>query len=204
MILRELTKWYWLQPVIKGIAVFTSSNGIDWTLTGVAGVPYQPQCEVTCIPFDIDTNNSVYFAARTWERSNIAGSDTNIYIGRMRTDRAAIWPQYKLQSVSSRAYLTRDDKGALLFYNPTSYSECACLRISQFEDNTLFFHKWFTLYKDCTWYVAPDASSFVNDYTTFYIVGNNGRVGENRGLAFLELSVSASPKIINDMIASIE
>jgi len=197
------TKWWWMQPVIRGIAVFKSTNGIDWTLVRVTNVPYQPQCEVTCVPFDTDRSDSVYFAARTWEKTETE-PDVNIYIGRMKADTTTILSQYKLQSVSSRGYLTRDDKGALLFYNPTSYDECTCLRLSQYEGHTLFFHKWFTLYKDCTWYVVPDASSFANDYTTCYIVGNNGNAVQNRGLTFMELSVGASPKTIADMSAGIE
>jgi hypothetical protein len=198
------TLWYWLQPVINGIAAFKSTNGIDWQYIRVAKTPYQPACEVTCTTIPGNSNADICFAARTRE-TNRAETETNIFIGRIRVDTVTILTQYKLQSTTSRPYLTTDEKGILLFYNPTSYNECACVRVQQNSSNyQFFFHRWFSLYKDCTWYVVPDASSFVNDYTTLFLVGNNGNVNQNRGLSFMELNVGASPKIIADMAAGIE
>lgn len=186
--------WYWLQPVIHGIAVFRSSNGFDWELYRVVNTPYQPQCEVTCVHL---RDNIVCFAARTRE------TNSNIFVGCLETPAGRIITQYKLQSITSRGYLTKDDKGILLFYNPTSYDACTCIRITA-NGSQLFFHEWFSIFKDCTWYVAPDPTLLTANYTKMLLVGNNGNVSSNRGLTFMELNMEASPKIIDNMSAGIE
>lgn len=201
----DATTWYWLQPVINGIAVFSSNDGLNWIFKNVIKTPYQPQCEVTAVDTTVSNNTSMLcFAARSWESNSKNDVESSLYVGRIRADKCALLFQYRLPCKTSRAFLTKDDKGILLFYNPTTWRECACLRIEYSSYYQYFFHKWFTLYNECTWYVSVDETVLTEDYTTMYLIGNNGPVAENRGLTFMELSMNASPKIIDDMPPAIE
>lgn len=199
------TLWYWLQPVIRGIAVFTSEDGFDWTFIAVIPTWYQPQCEVCSVPMKgVNGNHTVLFAARTWVHDNHF-MDTNTYIGRIRADVASLYYQYRVPCKSSRPYLINDNISALLIYNPTTWDEASVVRVYTSDDDyQMYFHRWFSLYRDGTWYDSVDKTTLTNNYTTMYLVGNNGAVGENRGLSFMELGMDATPKTIYQMSAGIE
>lgn len=194
--------WYWLLPVIKGIAFFTSQNGVDWTFVTILNTWYQPQCEVYNIAMN---DTSLLFAARTRTEYGAGIDQTYLFVGVINVN-GYISQQYKIKCKSSRPTLVKDAYSYLLIYNPISYDEALCMRIfSESSDiPRLYFRKWFSMSKDCTWYTSILASSLTLNYSNMYLIGTNGNVSSNRGTSFAVLSVEAGPHYYGELPAAIE
>ena len=145
---KDVGGWKWLQGVNQGIAYFTSDDGINWTYQYTIGTPFQPKCEVT----SVYKNGYLYFACRT--NPSFEKFTDALFVGKIDAANAYIKVIYRLPFVESRAYITLSGKDILLFYSPSDKGIMDCVRVCEYNDYELYFWKWFTIYKNSTWYIA--------------------------------------------------
>lgn len=175
----------WLQPVTNGIAYLTSTNGVEWIYRFTIKTAYQPRFEVVCTY----KNNMLYYAARSNTRVQFV-TDT-LYVGKISTD-GYLALEYRLPFVETRPCLVKTGDDILLFYTPANKQIAECIRICEYGGE-LFFWKWFTIYKNSSWYVTCFKESVESKtFDKMYIAGGNGEQGSTTGMTFMELSFDTS------------
>lgn len=187
--------YHWCQPVKKGIAYMTSFDGINWTLNFVADVDFQPRCEVSCVK---EASGNIMFCARTQSRNGYE-SDT-AYIG-IFNSYGALKCIYKIGNIAVRPILFETYKTGhyLLLINTNSKETIDFLQIVEKENNSeLYFYRWFSIHKKCTWYTHLLAKELTNNFDRLIIAGGDGGGSEN-GITVAMLEFDEKPKFESEI-----
>lgn len=185
-------EWYWIIPVIKGFIICKSENVVDWEYVSTVKTSYQPFAEIACGVLD---SGNLIFASRN--------DQDGIAVGIVPKQGGLITMQYLVLSVSARVYLAKAGSEFLMIFNETNKNEGVCIRISR-VGNRLFFHRWYTIYHECTWYASVENQSIESGAgTEMYLVGGNGTLEENRGVSFAVLNLPDGFETIEDIETSI-
>lgn len=187
----------WAQIITNGIVLLSSIDGVTWTVRAVVKTPYQPTEEIACL----FKNASYYVACRTTDHN--AQTSDMLYFAKINTRGGVIY-HYKLPFVEVRSFLVENGNDILLFYTPASKQICECVRICEFGGIEAFFWRWFTVYKNATWYITCYADSVINSrFNKMYICGGNGAVGSTTGMTFIELDFDTSKPYAPDEIPAV-
>lgn len=198
----DINGWKWLQGVNKGIAYFTSTNGIDWDYEFTIPVEFQPKCEIT----GTYKNNHMYFACRT-NPSYKLFTDA-LFVGKIDIEHGYISLIYQLPFVESRAFITQVGDDIILFYSPADKGIMECIRITEFNNYEFYFWRWFTIYKNCTWYISPvfdngKINIYPADTVNGYFFDTSGDANPNVEYCYISdyIPVEQGDKVFVDMIS---
>ena len=199
--------YYWVQPAKNGLILLKSTNRVDWTYMATINVDFAPACEVACSTI----GNRLLCGIRTYGQEDAQIVHSTVYIACIKMDADGIISQmYKLNDISSRVWFAKSGNDVLMFYNATHRNIADCIRItlggtSAFHEG-LYFHKWFTIYKEGTWYIAANNDTIATkNFTKMYLVGGNDQ-GPSlaNGMTFMELTFDSSkPNSPDDIALSI-
>ena len=191
------TNWHWLIPVVKGIAYFTSSDGYAWTYVNTVRTYYQTVAEVACE--NIDTNR-LLFSARVGDMHAANPVHGNCAVVGVLNKKGYIEKSYRLPAFTSRQFIAKLNDGQfLLFYNPQSTKEVACLMLSCDAYSKLTFYKWFTITGRATWYASCYKDGLTAAFTDLIIVGTDGGVTSTRKSTFMVLNVPSTPRAMDSL-----
>lgn len=193
------SNYHWLQVVSNGFMYLKSTDGRTWTYQFTVPTPFDPICEVMCVY----KSSNLYYFART-NKKNEYSSDT-LYIGKINVNNQGITEQYKLPFVEVRPWVALSGDDILLFYTSASKQITECIRIVEYGSRELFFWRWFTIYKDCTWYIAANNEAIrTKNFTKMYLAGGRSESGSGAGMSFLVLNVGTDrPRTPNDIGAMV-
>lgn len=184
----------WIVPGKSSLIVMHSANGVDWTVDYVIATPYTTSCEVTTV----GVGNSVLFAARSAGNVTVQDKTDTMYIGCINIANGTLTCLYQLPYIAVRTWLAKANNGILLFYTPYNKNIVKCLLIEYTSTSNVvqqfYFHEWFTLYKEGTWYMSCEQSSIVeSNYTRIYIAGgNDAGPSTAHGMEFMELTLGTT------------
>lgn len=193
--------YHWIQPGKHSLIYLTSTNGIDWEYKFSLDVDFEPTCEVATAIL----NDRIICAVRTWGNKLNRYTESVDYICVINTAGNFI-SMYSLNFVSTRSYLVNTGNDILMFYTPYNKNIVDCIRITNASDNDfsegLHFLKWFTIYNECTWYIACNQDSVTaKNFSDMYLVGGNDPGPRKaNGMTFMHLTFDTSkPKDVNDI-----
>lgn len=190
------TEYVWGQPLPDGIAIFNSTNGIDWVYLYTIYTPYTPMYEVTLG----SAGGTIIFACRTgWNKQEL-------YVGAIDQTNKIIKYQYRLNDVGARAFLAPTGSDCLLFHTiGDKRIHAECIRITN-EVNGLGFYRWFSIYNEMTWYTSVNLYSVQNsNFTKMYIAGGNGKLKKDNAMTFAILSFDSNkPRKISEIESIVE
>ncbi|MBO7452699.1 MAG: hypothetical protein J6U54_20410 [Clostridiales bacterium] len=193
------THWIYTQPVKNGLVYLSSSDGINFVYENTISLPFTPQCELMCanysdfgIIFSCRVNSSSYF-------NNKAGT----VVGMFNKDTGYVYRLYFLDGIYTRSYLIKSGSGYLLSYAHTSTRQVDVLRLSIYGNYDIRFWRWFSVYKNASWYTHIFDGNLRNDAAarTIYIAGGNGGGPvRNDNMQFMKINFpSNKPIFIGDL-----
>lgn len=180
----DLDGWKWLQGVNEGIAYLTSDDGINWVYQFTIPTSFQPKREITATY----KNGYMYFACRT--NPSLQRFTDSLFVGKINVEYGYISLIYRLPFAESRAYITKSGSDIFLFYSPADKGVMECVRVIEYGNYELYFWKWFTIYKNCTWYIAPIIDNgkigiYPSNTIAGYFLTTSGATSANSGYAYI-------------------
>lgn len=191
--------YIWFQIVKNGFVRLHSTDGITWTYAETYKTPYQPLREV----IGLAHNNYFYYAVRTV--SSKKGLSDQMYFGKISASTKQVAYEYRLPFIETRPFICASGSDILLLYTPANKQIVECIRVVDYQNREAFFWRWFTIYKNCTWYIWSNIPSLSQkEFTKMYLVGGNTEEGSLGGMTFMVLNVPTNkPRTPSDIPAEV-
>lgn len=169
--------WYWAQPVPDGIAVFSSSDAINWTYKYTIETLFEPYYEVDMAV----SGTTCIFAVRT------DYDQMKMYLVYARLSDGKVLKTYWIDDAGSRPCIMAWNStiGYLLAHTIGSNRETGeVLLIIPCRDYGLDFYRWFTTFNSMSYYPVLFSPNSTNNNAQIAMAGMNGMHTNKKGMCF--------------------